>query len=74
LKKEQKMKCPLEIGTIVKMKTHPYAYWNNKRDREVYTVIGIERDPEAEGNWMIRALSETGRTNPWMSIGWYKKA
>jgi len=65
--------CPLGIGTIVKMRTDT-AYWNNKRDWETYTVIGIERDPSAQGGWMIHALSETGRKNPWMSIDWYKKA
>jgi len=83
LRKEHEMKCPLKIGTIVKMTTQarypgigmrPCVYWHNKRDREIYTVIGIERNPSVAGGWMIHAQSETGRKNNWMSIRWYKKA
>ena len=27
----------------------------------------------AQGGWMVRAQSETGRKNPWMSVGWYAR-
>lgn len=69
--------CPLKIGQIVKMilaiDGRDNRYWRNKRDLETYTVIGILRDPNAQGGWMIKAQSETGRKNPWMSIDWYRK-
>jgi len=67
--------CPLQIGSIVRMITEtdrrPNRYWNNKRDFEVYTIIGILRDPDAQGGWMVKAQSETGRQNSWMSVKWY---
>jgi len=70
--------CPLKIGQIVKMITtvngRPNRYWNNKRDFEIYSIVGILRDSDANEGWMIKAQSETGRQNPWMSVGWYKSS
>jgi hypothetical protein len=72
--------CPLGIGTIVRMitkkrlpsgKMYDCPFYGNKRDNEVYTIIGIMRDPSSQGGWSVKAQSETGRMNPWMSVLWY---
>jgi len=70
-------KCPFGIGEIVRMidsiDGRPNRYWNNKRDFETYTVIGALRQTDAQSGWMICAMSETGRQNPWLDSGWYRR-
>lgn len=72
--------CPLKIGTIVGLvtgrrlpggKIYECPFYGNKRDKETYTIIGIMRSPESRGGWSVKAQSETGRMNPWMSVEWY---